>query len=73
MPNINLKLKIVKKSQEELAKNVGCSQGAINHYANGNRIPSYEMAWKIVNALNQFGAICSFSDVFPDPSVHQDP
>lgn len=67
MPNINTILKSIKKSQEDLAKKVGCSQGSINHYANGNRTPSYEMAWKVVDALNSLGANCTFYDVFPNP------
>lgn len=67
MANIKSILKKVGKSQDELARKVGISQSAINHYANGNRKPSYEMAWKIVEALKSFGAQCSFDDVFPNP------
>ncbi len=68
MPNINAILRRIKKSQEDLAKVVGCSQGTINHYANSNRTPNYEMAWKVVDGLNALGADCSFADVFPNPA-----
>lgn len=67
MTNIKKLLKSISKSQEVLAKEIGISQGAVNHYANGNRKPSYEMAWKIVQALNELGAACSFDEVFPEP------
>lgn len=69
MANIKSILKRVGKSQCELASEVGVSQSAINHYANGNRKPSYEMAWSIINALNSFGAKCKFDDVFPNPQT----
>ncbi|MBE3662152.1 transcriptional regulator [Vibrio navarrensis] len=67
MPNIKGILKRISRSQDELSKEVGVSQSAVNHYANGKRKPSYEMAWKIVEALNTFGAECAFDDVFPNP------
>ncbi|EPN8528292.1 helix-turn-helix transcriptional regulator [Vibrio fluvialis] len=67
MNNIKQILKSTGKSQELLAQSVGISQGSVNHYANGNRKPSYEMAWKIVQALNSFGASCTFDEVFPEP------
>lgn len=67
MTNINTILKDIGKSQDVLAKQVGISQSSVNHYAKGNRKPSYEMAWKIVTALNQLGAICTFDEVFPNP------
>ena len=69
MANIKSMLKKVGKSQDELAQKVGLSQSAINHYANGKRKPSYEMAWNIVEVLNGFGAECSFDEVFPNPSL----
>ena len=67
MTNIKKILKAINRSQDDLASEVGISQGSVNHYANGNRKPSYDMAWKVVNALNRLGSSCSFSDVFPDP------
>jgi putative transcriptional regulator len=67
MTNIKKILKAINRSQDDLAIEVGISQGSVNHYANGNRKPSYDMAWKVVNALNRLGASCSFTDVFPDP------
>ncbi len=67
MTNIKIILKSVGESQGTLASRVGVSQSSINHYANGNRKPNYEMAWKIVRALNQFGSSCTFDDVFPNP------
>ncbi|MCU8044389.1 MULTISPECIES: helix-turn-helix domain-containing protein [unclassified Shewanella] len=67
MTNIKKILKAINRSQDDLASEVGISQGSINHYANGNRKPSYDMAWKVVNALNRLGSSCSFTDVFPDP------
>lgn len=67
MTNIKEILRTVGKSQDSLAQALSISQGSVNHYANGNRKPSYEMAWKIVKALNEFGADCSFDDVFPSP------
>lgn len=67
MTNIKQILRTLGKSQDDLAKQVGVSQSSINHYVQGNRKPSYEMAWKIVKELNHFGASCSFDEVFPDP------
>ncbi|MCU7998098.1 helix-turn-helix domain-containing protein [Shewanella sp. SM95] len=67
MTNIKKILKAINRSQDDLASEVGISQGSVNHYANGNRKPSYDMAWKVVNALNRLGSSCSFTDVFPDP------
>lgn len=69
MAKINEILKRIGKSQEKLAQIVGVSQSSINHYANGNRKPSYQTAWKIVDSLNQLGAKCSFDDVFPNPNT----
>jgi putative transcriptional regulator len=67
MTNIKKILKTVNKSQDDLAREIGISQGSVNHYANGNRKPSYDMAWRVVKALNRLGSSCSFTDVFPDP------
>ncbi|TON66065.1 XRE family transcriptional regulator, partial [Vibrio parahaemolyticus] len=36
----------------------------------GKRTPNINMCWKIVKALNQLGAECTFGDVFPDPQVN---
>ncbi|EKO3656440.1 helix-turn-helix transcriptional regulator [Vibrio metschnikovii] len=67
MTKINEILKRIGISQERLAEIVGVSQSSINHYAKGNRKPNYQIAWKIVDSLNQLGANCSFDDVFPNP------
>lgn len=57
-------------TQETLGKKLGVSQGAMNHYENGNREISLSLARKIVNALNELGAQCTFDDVFPDPQLN---
>lgn len=69
MTNINRILQSIGASQNLLARNIGISQSSINHYAKGKRTPSYEMAWKIVSALNQLGSTCSFEEVFPNPKT----
>ena len=68
MPRIKQVLSEIGESQESLAKEIGISQSSVNHYANGNRMPSYEMAWNIVKALNSLGASCTFEQVFPSPT-----
>lgn len=57
-------------TQNELGKKLGVSQGAMNHYENGKREISLTLARKIVHALNQLGANCTFDDVFPDPQLN---
>ncbi|UTZ27713.1 helix-turn-helix transcriptional regulator [Vibrio campbellii] len=54
-------------SQDALAAEIGVTQGAIAHFEAGKRTPNINMCWKIVKALNQLGAKCTFDDVFPDP------
>ncbi|WP_434340220.1 helix-turn-helix transcriptional regulator [Motilimonas cestriensis] len=54
-------------TQRALAEKLGLSQSTINHYENGNRSIDTGTGWKIVQALNAFGAQCSFEDVFPNP------
>ncbi|EHK9084600.1 helix-turn-helix transcriptional regulator [Vibrio parahaemolyticus] len=55
-------------TQQALAEKVGVSQSAINHYENGNRTVDTALGWSIVNALNSFGANCTFEQVFPNPN-----
>lgn len=54
-------------TQAELAREIGLSQSAINHYENGNRSVDTTTGWRIVQALNRLGAKCTFEDVFPKP------
>lgn len=54
-------------TQDALAKKLGVSQGAMNHYENGNREIKLSLGRRIVAALNDLGAQCTFDDVFPDP------
>ncbi|WP_105901407.1 helix-turn-helix transcriptional regulator [Vibrio gangliei] len=57
-------------TQETLAKKVGVSQSAMNHYENGNREIKNELGWRIVNALNELGASCTYEEVFPNPQTN---
>lgn len=65
------KLKMIRSqigiTQAVLAKEMGLSQSAINHYENGNRSVDTTTGWRIVHTLNRLGAQCSFEDVFPNP------
>ena len=54
-------------TQKSLAKKVGVSQSAINHYENGNRTVETSLGWRIVHALNSWGGSFTLNDVFPDP------
>ncbi|WGY45059.1 helix-turn-helix transcriptional regulator [Vibrio sp. ABG19] len=56
-----------KVSQALLAKTVGVTPSSIGNYEAGIRNINVEMCWKIVKALNQLGAECTFGDVFPEP------
>lgn len=56
-----------KVSQAGLAKTIGVTPSTIGNYEAGIRNINVEMCWKIVKALNQLGAECTFGDVFPDP------
>ena len=67
MQKIRQVRKAAKLSTGDLAKIVGVKNAAFNHYENGRRTPDIHKAWRIVNALNQLGANCSFEDVFPNP------
>lgn len=57
-------------TQDALAKKIGVSQGAINHYENGNREIKLSLGRRIVSALNALGAECTFDEVFPDPDAN---
>ncbi|HAS6095357.1 TPA: helix-turn-helix domain-containing protein [Vibrio vulnificus] len=54
-------------SVRDLASLIGTQNSAVYHYESGRRTPDFNQCWKIVNALNELGAKCSFNDVFPDP------
>lgn len=54
-------------SQAQLAKAVSVTPSTIGNYEAGIRNINIDMCWRIVKALNSFGARCSFNDVFPDP------
>ena len=54
-------------SQAGLANAIGVTPSTISNYEAGIRNINVEMCWKIVQAFNQFGAKCSFGDVFPEP------
>ncbi len=56
-----------KVSQAGLAKTIGVTPSTIGNYEAGIRNINVEMCWKIVKALNQHGAECTFEHVFPDP------
>lgn len=56
-----------KISQKQLAARVGVGPSAIGNYEVGIREVNTQIAWKIVDSLNQLGANCSFDDVFPNP------
>ncbi len=60
-----------KVSQATLAKTVGgIVTSTIGNYEYGIRKIDVETARKIVNALNELGAQCTFDDVFPDPQLN---
>lgn len=52
-------------TQSEFSKLLNVSQGALGHYEVGRRTPRLKIAQRIIYVLNQHGANCSFSDVFP--------
>ncbi|MBO2552619.1 helix-turn-helix transcriptional regulator [Shewanella algae] len=54
-------------SVKDLSKVIGTDVSTVYHYETGRRTPDFNQCWKIVNALNQLGANCSFMDVFPNP------
>lgn len=54
-------------SVNDLAEIIGTEASAVYHYESNRRTPDFNQCWKIVNALNQLGANCSFDDVFPNP------
>ncbi|HFQ4860128.1 TPA: helix-turn-helix transcriptional regulator [Vibrio vulnificus] len=54
-------------TQKQLGDAVGVGQSTIDRYESGVRKLRVDQCWKIVNALNELGAKCSFNDVFPDP------
>ncbi|MGI2072151.1 helix-turn-helix transcriptional regulator [Shewanella baltica] len=58
-------------SVKELSKVIGTDVSTFYHYETGRRTPDFNQCWKIVNALNQLGANCTFSDVFPNPLVNK--
>lgn len=70
-------LKAIRKqtgvTQTELAERVGLTQAAIGHYETGRRTPRLSECRKIVTALNELGANCNLSDVFPEPSPDELP
>jgi transcriptional regulator with XRE-family HTH domain len=49
-------------TQEEIAERVGCSQAAISHYLNGDRVPSVKMA----RPLEQATGICREAWIWPE-------
>lgn len=63
------KLKIIRKSlgvsQSALAEKMQCTSGTISHYETERRIPDVAVGRQLIAALNQFGANCTFDDVFP--------
>lgn len=59
--------KAAKLSVGDLSKMIGVKNAAFYHYENGIRTPDICQCWRIVNALNKLGAICSFEEVFPNP------
>lgn len=69
MSNLRTKREAAKVSQKDLAKLVGCTQGAIGHYESGRRQPDLKTCRKLVAALNAFGANVKLDDVFP-PEQH---
>ncbi|EOW9223423.1 helix-turn-helix transcriptional regulator [Vibrio cholerae] len=56
-------------TQKELGELLGVGQSTIDRYESGVRKINYQIAWKIVDSLNQLGANCSFDDVFPNPNT----
>lgn len=71
MNNIKEILKELGTTQVQLARRVGISQSATNHYINAHRKPDIVMCWRIVNSLRSLGAKCGFEDVFPDNAQTQ--
>lgn len=56
----------VNLTQYELAVRCGWkSQSRISNYESGQRLPGLNDCRKIVSALREAGADCSFDDVFP--------
>lgn len=60
-------------SATELAQRMGMTPSGIGHYEKERRTPDVDVARKIVRALNDLGANCTFDDVFPDPDVDINP
>ncbi|GGY87815.1 helix-turn-helix transcriptional regulator [Shewanella fodinae] len=58
-------------SVKSLAEVINTEVSTVYHYETGRRTPDFNQCWKIVNALNQLGANCTFDDVFPNPLNHQ--
>lgn len=54
-------------TQANLATKLGISASAISHFEKGRRFPDINTCWRIVTALNELGANCQFTDVFPNP------
>lgn len=59
-------------SVKDIAKLIETDVSSFYHYEKGRRTPDFTQCWKIVNALNQLGAKCTFSDVFPNPIENSD-
>lgn len=69
MNNLKYFRRTINVNQKDIGDLVGVGQSTIDRYENGKRKVTVPMAWKIVQALNQLGAACSFSDVFPEPQL----
>ncbi|NAX44828.1 MULTISPECIES: helix-turn-helix transcriptional regulator [unclassified Vibrio] len=57
-------------SVKDIAILIGTEPSAVYHYESGRRKPDFIQCWKIVNALNELGAKCTFQDVFPNPKTY---
>ncbi|QPB42197.1 helix-turn-helix transcriptional regulator [Rodentibacter haemolyticus] len=57
--------KKINLTQQELAKEINITQGAIAHYETGRREPPINIAQRIISVMKNHGIDCTLDELFP--------
>ena len=65
MNNISRYRKKLGITQNDLAKELGCTKGNVSHYENGRRKADLDVCRKLVDFFNKKGVKGTIDDLFP--------
>ncbi|HEK2727489.1 TPA: helix-turn-helix transcriptional regulator [Proteus mirabilis] len=65
MNNISRYRKKLGITQNDLAKELGCTKGNVSHYENGRRKADLDVCRKLVDFFNKKGVKVTIDDLFP--------